>query len=119
MCRESLGFIPLFGLQLVFSEQLENVYEVCAWRAGKEGNKNALLSGSTSVLGTLLDLHIKHCHDLQHVLKLPSLLSCSYKLKILQLNGFHCFKLVSLFMSGRIFFFLYEKKSMRTMPNRW
>ena len=72
MCRESLGFIPLFGLQLVFSEQLENVYEVCAWRAGKEGNKNALLSGSTSVLGTLLDLHIKHCHDLQHVLKVPS-----------------------------------------------
>lgn len=22
-------FIPLFGLELVFSEQLENVYEVC------------------------------------------------------------------------------------------
>ena len=43
MCRESLSSIPLFVLQLVFSEQLENVYEVCVWRAGKEGNKNALL----------------------------------------------------------------------------
>ena len=43
MCRESLGSIPLFVLQLVFSEQLENVYEVCVWRAGKEGHKNALL----------------------------------------------------------------------------
>lgn len=43
MCWESVGFIPLFGLQLIFSEQLENIYEGCVWRAGKEGNKNALL----------------------------------------------------------------------------
>ena len=59
MCRESLGSIPLFVLQLVFSEQLENVYEVCVWRAGKEGHKNALRLRIDAILDSLTERDLK------------------------------------------------------------